>query len=72
MKALTANIKHLVANPKEARKAATALVTSAVLLTGSHLLPGQVGVWLQALQPLLLFYGVWRVPNADATPVVGS
>jgi len=60
-------VKRLFTNPKEARKAIAALVSGLGLLVAEKVLPGSVGVWLQAAQPLLVAYGVWQIKNADAT-----
>ena len=62
-------VKRLFTNPKEARKAIAALVASLSFLVAEKALPGSVGVWLQAAQPLLVAYGVWQIKNADAPAV---
>lgn len=56
-------VKHYLSNPAQMRKAVMALVSCVVLAVGAHLLPAVVGHWLEVAQPLLVAYGVYKVPN---------
>lgn len=58
-------VKQFVTNPKQVRKALAALVASIVLGVATKVLPHGVGDWLQVLQPILVAYGVWKVPAND-------
>lgn len=58
-------IKKYLSNPKQIRKAIVALVACIMLAVAQGLVPDQVSVWINVLQPLLVAYGVYRVPNAD-------
>lgn len=58
-------VKQFITNPKKIRKAIAALVASALLGVSAKVVPDQVGTWLNVLQPVLVAYGVWRVPNED-------
>ena len=60
-------VKHYLSNPAQVRKMLMALVSCVVLAVGSHLLPAVVGDWLQIAQPLLVAYGVYKVPNERST-----
>jgi hypothetical protein len=64
---MLSNLKHFAQNPQEVRKTITALVGSATLLVGAHLLPTAVGGWLTALTPFLVATGVYVVPANDPT-----
>lgn len=59
-------VKHFMTNPKQVRKALAALVATALLGVGAKVLPEGVGTWLNVLQPILVAYGVWKVPNDPA------
>lgn len=59
-------VKHFVTNPKQVRKATTALVACVAIGVAKGVLPHAVDVWLSVAQPLLVAYGVWRVPNDQA------
>ena len=56
-------VKQFVTNPAQVRKAIAALVASALLGVSAKVLPDAVGTWLNVLQPILVAYGVWHVPN---------
>lgn len=58
-------IKHFLKSPKEVRKASTALVACIGLAVAHHVVPSQVGTYITVLEPLLVAYGVWKVPNAS-------
>lgn len=57
------SIKKYLSNPKQIRKAIVALVACALLAVAEGLLPSVVATWIHVLQPLLVAYGVWQVPN---------
>jgi hypothetical protein len=59
------SIKKSVNNPAWIRKAVAALVLSALLAVAKGQLPDAVGIWINIAQPILLFLGVWAVPNSD-------
>lgn len=59
-------IKLFLTDPAQVRKCIAAVISCAVLLVAAQVLPAGVGVWIQALTPLLVGYGVWQAPNADA------
>jgi hypothetical protein len=58
-------VKQFVTNPAQVRKAVVALVACLGIAVAKGVLPEAVDTWLTVLQPLLVAYGVWRVPNAD-------
>lgn len=58
-------VKQFFKNPKQVRKALVCLVACVMLAVAQGVLPHQVAVYVQVLQPLLVTYGVWRVPNED-------
>lgn len=48
------------------RKAVRGLLVCAVALVGAHLLPAEVGTWVQVATPVLVALGVYVAPaNAD-------
>ncbi len=59
------NIKKSLNNPAWVRKALTALLLCALAAVARGMAPEAIADWITVLQPLLVFLGVWAVPNAD-------
>lgn len=57
-------IKKYLSNPAQIRKALVALIACIMLAVAQGLLPDAISEWVKVLQPLLIAYGVWQVPNA--------
>lgn len=58
------SVKKSVTNPAWIRKAIAALIVCVLAAVARGLLPHAVDEWINVLQPLLVFLGVWAVPNA--------
>jgi hypothetical protein len=58
-------VKQFVTNPAQVRKALVALVACIGIAVAKGVVPEVVGTYLTVLQPLLVAYGVWKVPNAE-------
>lgn len=56
-------VKDFITNPKQVRKAIVALVACLGIAVAKGVLPEAVDTWLTILQPILVAYGVWKVPN---------
>lgn len=56
-------VKQFFTNPAQVRKAIVALVACLGIAVAKGVLPETVDTWLNILQPALVAYGVWKVPN---------
>lgn len=57
-------IKKSLNNPAWIRKALAALILCVLAAVAKGMLPDAVGAWITVLQPLLVFLGVWAIPNS--------
>lgn len=59
-------IKHFLSNPAEVRKSVAAFLGCVLLGVSAHVLPSEVGAWIQVAQPILIALGVYHIPNLPA------